>query len=74
MLNETGIRNLIIVIAGLALMIIGCAVLFSARKANFSETARTGANSLFGIILLAAGAGSVALVALGGNILDTVFG
>jgi hypothetical protein len=73
MLNETGIRNLIIIVAGLALMIVGCTVLFGAKRANFSETAKTGANSLVGLVILAMGAGTFALVAFGQDILDTVF-
>ena len=73
MLNDAAIRNTIIVIAGLALMVIGVAVIASSKKAQFSEVAKTGVNSMVGIILLAAGAGALVLVTLGQRILDTLF-
>lgn len=72
MLNDTAIRNTLIVIAGLVLMFVGVMVMASSKKAQFSEVARTGVNSLVGVIIFAAGAGALLLVAFGQRILETL--
>lgn len=72
MLNDTAIRNTLIVIAGLVLMFVGVMVMASSKKAQFSEVARTGVNSLVGVIIFAAGAGALLLVAFGQRILETI--
>ncbi|HEY9410451.1 MAG TPA: hypothetical protein VIQ30_19190 [Pseudonocardia sp.] len=72
MLNDVAIRNFLIVLAGLVLMGIGVMILAKSQKAQFSEVAKTGVNTLIGLIILAAGAGSLLLVAFGQKLLETI--
>lgn len=72
MLNDTAIRNFLIVIAGLLIMVVGIMILAKSSRAQFSETARISANAMIGVMLVAAGAGALLLVAFGQSIIETI--
>jgi hypothetical protein len=73
MLNTEAIIKILISLVGIALLFVGLQVIGNARKANYSDTAKTGVNSIAGIALVALGAGSFALVALGSGLIRTLF-
>ena len=73
MLNTEAIIKILISLVGIALLFVGLQVISSSRRAQYSDTARVGVNSMAGIVLVALGAGSFALVAFGSNIIQTLF-
>jgi uncharacterized membrane protein len=73
MLNTEAIIKILISLVGIALLFVGLGVITSSRRAQYSDTARVGVNSLAGIVLVALGAGSFALVAFGSRIIETLF-
>jgi hypothetical protein len=73
MLNTENIVRLLIALVGVALLFVGLSVIMGSKRAQYSETARTSVNALAGIMLVALGAGSFALVAFGSKIVRTLF-
>lgn len=73
MFNTAAIVKVLIALVGIALLWVGLTVIGGARRAQYSETARVGFNSIAGIVLVALGAGSFALVAFGSKIVTTLF-
>lgn len=61
---------LLIGVAGLVMIIVGIQVVGGSRRAQYSETMRTGFNATIGIVLIAIGATAGVLALLGGRILD----
>lgn len=69
-LNISGLQALLISIGGLVIIVVGLAIVASSRKGDMAKTASTSAIALIGIVFMAMGAGAVAVVAFGSDLLD----
>jgi len=49
--------------------VVGIRIISRSNRADFAEVARTSANALIGIVFLAVGAGTFAIVAFGDSVL-----
>lgn len=68
-INLGPLESLILGIIGLAIMLAGASVIMKSNRNQYAETARVGFNVFVGIVIVALGAGTVALVAFGERIL-----
>jgi hypothetical protein len=69
-LNISGLQALLVSVGGLVIIVVGLAIVASSRKGDMAKTASTSAIALIGITFMAMGAGAVAVVAFGSEILD----
>ena len=65
MLNVDAVRTLLLGLAALLIIVVGIRIISRSNRADFGEVARTSANALIGIVFLAVGAGTFAIVAFG---------
>jgi hypothetical protein len=70
MLNVEAVRTLLLGLAALAIIVVGIRIISRSKKADFSETARISVNAIVGIVFLAVGAGTFAIVAFGESVLE----
>ena len=70
MFNVDAVRTLLLGMAALLIIIVGIRIISRSNRADFGEVARTSANAVIGIVFLAVGAGTFAIVAFGESVLD----
>jgi hypothetical protein len=70
MFNVDAVRTLLLGLAALLIIVVGIRIISRSGKADYSEVARTSANTLIGIVFLAIGAGTFAIVAFGDSVLQ----
>jgi NADH:ubiquinone oxidoreductase subunit 2 (subunit N) len=73
MLNEAGIQEFLLTVVGIAVAIVGVKIIFGSKKAQFSDTANTSINTLIGLVFVAIGFGTVAVLGLGSALVDQFF-
>ena len=68
-LNISGLQAFLISVVGLLIIVVGAGIIMSSRKGDMARTANTSAIAIIGIVFVAMGAGTVAVVALGSSVL-----
>jgi hypothetical protein len=68
-LNISGLQAFLISVVGLLIIVVGAGIVMSSRKGDMARTANTSAIAIIGIVFVAMGAGTVAVVALGSSVL-----
>jgi hypothetical protein len=68
-LNISGLQAFLISVVGLLIIVVGAGIVMSSRKGDMAKTANTSAIAIIGIVFVAMGAGTVAVVALGSSVL-----
>jgi hypothetical protein len=68
-LNVSGLQAFLISVVGLLIIVVGAGIIMSSRKGDMSRTANTSAIAIIGIVFVAMGAGTVAVVSLGSSLL-----
>lgn len=69
MFDEGKVQTLLLAIFGLVVIVVGIALAAGAKRAQYSETARVGFNTLVAIVIVAIGMGAIGFAAFGKSIL-----
>ncbi|MGH9118663.1 MAG: hypothetical protein ACRD0A_12550 [Acidimicrobiales bacterium] len=69
MFNVDAVRTLLLGLAALLIIVVGIRIISRSNQADMAEVARTSANAVIGIVFLAVGAGTFAVVAFGDSVL-----
>ena len=72
MFDEGKVQTLLLAVFGLVIIVVGIALAAGARKAQYSETARLGVNTLVAIVIVAIGMGAIGFAAFGRQILNAL--
>ncbi|QDP94805.1 hypothetical protein FOE78_01720 [Microlunatus elymi] len=72
MFDEGKIQTLLLAVFGLVVIAVGIAIAAGAKRAQYSETARVGFNTMVSIVIVAVGLGAVGVAAFGGKVLDAL--
>lgn len=64
------IQTLLLAILGIAILATSVMLASKSHKAQYSETARTGFNTMVSIVIAAIGLGAIAFAAFGGKVLS----
>ena len=70
MLNVDAVRTLLLGLAALLIIVVGIRIISRSNRADYGEVARTSMNAIIGIVFLAVGAGTFAIVAFGESVLN----
>lgn len=66
------IQTLLLAVFGLVVVVVGIALAAGAKRAQYSETARVGFNTIAAIAIVAIGLGAVGFAAFGKQVLSTL--
>lgn len=69
-LNISGLQAFLISVVGLLVIVVGAGIVMSSRKGDMAKTANTSAIVIIGLVFVAMGAGTVAVVAFGSSVLN----
>lgn len=72
MFDQVKVQTLLLAVFGLVVIVIGIAIAANAKKAQYSETARIGFNTLVAIVIVAVGMGAVGFAAFGRKVLTAL--
>lgn len=72
MFDEGKVQTLLLAIFGLVVICVGIALAASAKRAQYSETARVGFNTFVAIVVVAIGMGALGVAAFGRKILSAL--
>ena len=72
MFDAGKVQTLLLAVFGLVIIIVGIALAAGAKRAQYSETARVGFNTLVSIVIVAIGMGAIGFAAFGGKILTSL--
>lgn len=72
MFDEGKIQTLLLAVFGLVVIVIGIALAAGAKRAQYSETARVGFNTMVAIVVVAIGMGAIGFAAFGKKILTAL--
>lgn len=72
MFDEVKVQTLLLAVFGLVVIVVGIAIAAGAKKAQYSETARIGFNTLVAIVIVAVGMGAVGFAAFGRKVLTAL--
>lgn len=69
MFDQGKVQTLLLAVFGLVIIIVGIAIAAGAKRAQYSETARVGFNTIVAIVIVAMGMGAIGFAAFGRKIL-----
>ncbi len=72
MFDEGKIQTLLLAVFGLVVIVVGIAIAAGAKRAQYSETARVGFNTLVAIVIVAIGMGAIGVAAFGNKVLTAL--
>jgi hypothetical protein len=72
MFDEGKIQTLLLAVFGLVVIAVGIAIAAGAKRAQYSETARVGFNTMVSIVIVPVGLGAVGVAAFGGKVLTAL--
>ncbi|MBO0811200.1 MAG: hypothetical protein J2P23_04050 [Microlunatus sp.] len=72
MFDQGKVQTLLLAVFGLVVIVVGIAIAAGARRAQYSETARVGFNTLVAIVIVAVGMGAVGFAAFGKRVLTAL--
>ena len=72
MFDEGKAQTLLLAVFGLVIVGVGIAVAASAKRAQYSDTARVGFNTFVAIVIVAIGMGAIGFAAFGRKILTAL--
>jgi hypothetical protein len=72
MFDQGKVQTLLLAIFGLVVIVVGIAIAAGAKRAQYSETARVGFNTLVAIVIVAIGMGAVGFAAFGNKVLSAL--
>lgn len=72
MFDQGKVQTLLLAVFGLVVIVVGIAIAAGARRAQYSETARIGFNTLVAIVIVAVGMGAVGFAAFGKRVLTAL--
>jgi hypothetical protein len=72
MFDQGKVQTLLLAIFGLVVIVVGIAIAAGAKRAQYSETARVGFNTLVAIVIVAIGVGAVGFAAFGNKVLSAL--
>lgn len=72
MFDQGKVQTLLLGIFGLVVIVVGIAIAAGAKRAQYSETARVGFNTLVAIVIVAVGMGAVGFAAFGKKVLTAL--
>ena len=70
MFDQGKVETLLVAVFGLVVIAVGIALAAGAKKAQYSETARVGFNTVVAIVIVAIGMGAIGVATLGKKILS----
>jgi len=71
MFDQGKVQTLLLAVFGLVVIIVGIALAAGAKRAQYSETARVGFNTMVAIVIVAIGMGAIGFAAFGKQVLAT---
>jgi len=71
MFDQGKVQTLLLAVFGLVVIVVGIALAAGAKRAQYSETARVGFNTLVAIVIVAIGMGALGFAAFGHKVLTT---
>jgi len=71
MFDQGKVQTLLLAVFGLVVIVVGIALAAGAKRAQYSETARVGFNTLVAIVIVAIGMGAIGFAAFGHKVLTT---
>lgn len=72
MFDQGKVQTLLLAVFGLVVIVVGIALAAGAKRAQYSETARVGFNTLVAIVIVAIGMGAVGFAAFGKQVLNAL--
>jgi hypothetical protein len=72
MFDQAKVQTLLLGVFGLVVIVVGIALAAGAKRAQYSETARVGFNTLVAIVIVAIGMGAVGFAAFGKQVLNAL--
>ena len=72
MFDQGKVQTLLLAVFGLVVIVVGIALAGGARRAQYSETARVGFNTLVAIVIVAVGMGAIGFAAFGHKVLTAL--
>lgn len=72
MFDQGKVQTLLLAVFGLVVIVVGIAIAAGAKRAQYSETARVGFNTIVAIVIVAIGMGAVGFAAFGKKILTAL--
>jgi hypothetical protein len=72
MFDAGKVQTLLLAVFGLVVIVVGIMIAAGAKKAQYSETARVGFNTLVAIVIVAVGMGAVGFAAFGQKVLSAL--
>jgi hypothetical protein len=69
MFDEGKVQTLLLAVFGLVVIAVGIGLAANAKRAQYSETARVGFNTMVAIVMVAIGMGAIGFAAFGRSIL-----
>lgn len=72
MFDQGKVQTLLLAVFGLVVIVVGIAIAAGAKRAQYSETARVGFNTIVAIVIVAMGMGAVGFAAFGSKILHAL--
>jgi hypothetical protein len=72
MFDQAKVQTLLLAVFGLVVIVVGIALAAGAKRAQYSETARVGFNTLVAIVIVAIGMGAVGFAAFGKQVLNAL--
>jgi hypothetical protein len=72
MFDAGKVQTLLLAVFGLVVIVVGITIAAGAKKAQYSETARVGFNTLVAIVIVAVGMGAIGFAAFGQKVLSAL--
>lgn len=72
MFDQAKVQTLLLAVFGLVVVAVGIAIAASAKRAQYSETARVGFNTIVAIVIVAMGMGAIGFAAFGKQVLSAL--
>jgi hypothetical protein len=72
MFDQGKVQTLLLGVFGLVVIVVGIALAAGAKRAQYSETARVGFNTLVAIVIVAVGLGAISFAAFGQKVLNAL--
>jgi hypothetical protein len=72
MFDQGKVQTLLLGVFGLVVIVVGIALAAGAKRAQYSETARVGFNTLVAIVIVAVGMGAIGFAAFGQKVLNAL--
>lgn len=72
MFDQGKVQTLLLAVFGLVVIVVGIAIAAGAKRAQYSETARVGFNTIVAIVIVAMGMGAIGFATFGKKILTAL--